>query len=393
MTRVLILSSLYYPNVGGVENSIKELTKEFLRLEYEVNIVCSDRNNVNGDCLPFIDSAHEAKIFRYRYPRNRLGFFYQFFSCIKVIKENKLFACDVIIARSAIPIISAMFAGVRNIKYLVPSVYVFQDRPFVKSSFKRIVSFAFNSFFQISAFLVSKNYVFSESMRSQVKRASLGLKNAQMVSPGVDSNRFCFPGSVERREMRRKLGVFEDQIVILGLGRFSELKQFDHVIKSMKCLGEEFLLYLVGDGPEKKKYEELVKYLGLEERVRIFDATKYPEYFYQISDVFVMVSRYESFGQVLLEATSSGLPIVAYPNSESINTSVEFIYGDYPTLIFYSKSQDSTHLAVAIRDAAASFEREHSKKDLDVFLDKYSWRKLALEFGSFVDSGRVNGGR
>ncbi|WP_179959426.1 glycosyltransferase [Marinobacter changyiensis] len=379
MPRVLILSSLFAPNIGGVENSINALAQEFIKLGYEVNIVCSNRNYIDGSELPLVDKNDRLNIYRYKYPSRPLGYFYQFTGCFKVLKENDLVSCDIVMARSAVPAMSAFFAGVSDIKYLVPSIYFFQEQIFKLSSLRKFLSVFFNSIVQLLALLVSKNLVFSTSMIEQVKKASLGIKAAYLVSPGVDSERFKPISLATKQKYRNELGVLSHQKIVLGLGRFSELKQFDHAIECMRYLDDDVVLFLVGDGPERARYEELVKTLNLSGKVKIFPSTKKPELYYQVSDAFVMTSRYESFGQVLLEATSSGVPIVAYPKSNTTNTSVDFIYKDYPSLIFYSEGNNAKCLANAILDAIGTFKLKESRIEFQSFLERYSWHNLALD--------------
>lgn len=379
MSRVLLLSSLFTPNIGGVENSINALAQEYISLGYEVNVVCSNRNHIDDRPLPMKELRNGINIYRYAYPEGVVGYMKQFANCIDVIRCHNLFDCDVILARSPAPVLSAFWAGGRNIKYLVPSVYLFQERAISFFSPKKLFSTLLNSLVQFMAFLIAKNLVFSVTMVEQVKKASLWVKSAELVRPGVNTERFKPISYSQRTKCRGTLGIYPHQKVILGLGRFSEIKQFDHVIECMKYLKEDVVLFLVGDGPERAWYEELINALNLKDKVRVFPSTTMPEFYYKVADVFVMTSRYEAFGQVLLEATSCGIPVVAYAKSKSVNTSVDFIYKYYPSLVFYANEVDAKSLASAILDAIDTFDVERSSEEYFCFLDHYSWRKLALD--------------
>lgn len=121
-----------------------------------------------------------------------------------------------------------------------------------------------------------------------------------------------------RIEMRKKLN-FEDKTVIMSAGRFVDWKGFEYVIKAyseiLRCTedgsrGKTFL-FLVGSGPEKKKYMELVKDLKIGEYVIFNDFVQDIRPFLWASDVFVQPSQLpEGFSLMLLEAMASSLPVI-----------------------------------------------------------------------------------
>jgi glycosyltransferase involved in cell wall biosynthesis len=106
--------------------------------------------------------------------------------------------------------------------------------------------------------------------------------------------------------------------VILTVGRLASAeryKGFDQVIELMPQIIKRFptLKYLiVGDGDDRRRLEEKVKALGLSGHV-IF-AGYVPELekvaHYNLADVYVMPSKGEGFGIVLLEAVACGVPVV-----------------------------------------------------------------------------------
>jgi glycosyltransferase involved in cell wall biosynthesis len=76
---------------------------------------------------------------------------------------------------------------------------------------------------------------------------------------------------------------------------------------------KDFYLDLVGDGPEREKYEEMVKSFSLRDFVQ-FHGVKPKEYIAELmrkSFFFVLPSFSENLPCVLIEAMASGLPCVA----------------------------------------------------------------------------------
>ena len=73
--RAFLLSSLYYPNVGGVENSLRELSRELIGRGYDVFLITSNRDLVNNKILPETDIIDGVSVIRCNYPLSGYGFF------------------------------------------------------------------------------------------------------------------------------------------------------------------------------------------------------------------------------------------------------------------------------------------------------------------------------
>jgi glycosyltransferase involved in cell wall biosynthesis len=98
---------------------------------------------------------------------------------------------------------------------------------------------------------------------------------------------------------------------LLLVGRLSPQKGQDFFIPLMSQIDSASLV-LLGDGPARMELEGLVDQLCLRERVK-FIGEGVAENHYKDADIVVMPSRWEGMSLVLLEAMSSGLPVVASP--------------------------------------------------------------------------------
>jgi glycosyltransferase involved in cell wall biosynthesis len=102
---------------------------------------------------------------------------------------------------------------------------------------------------------------------------------------------------------------------LISIGRMAKVKGYEHLIKAMDLLrkrGQDLMLLLVGDGPERAVLEELSRELSVADIVE-FPGWISGEQKYRLlseSDLYVMSSIHEGFGVVLLEAMACGLPIV-----------------------------------------------------------------------------------
>ncbi len=103
----------------------------------------------------------------------------------------------------------------------------------------------------------------------------------------------------------------EEYNVILGVGRFVPSKDFETLIKAYERFsGEMDRLVLLGDGKEREHLERLVKQRDISS-VDFLGYVDNPYRYMKRADVFVSTSRYETFGNVILEALACGTPVVA----------------------------------------------------------------------------------
>ena len=106
-------------------------------------------------------------------------------------------------------------------------------------------------------------------------------------------------------------------------------------------------MILTGDGPERKKIEKKIEESKMN-NIILFGSTDKVNLVMNVSDVFVLPSKYESFGAVLLEAMASGLPCVAFrPDGKKFVTASDEIIKDGETG-FLVPPKDSKSLAEKI---------------------------------------------
>ena len=133
----------------------------------------------------------------------------------------------------------------------------------------------------------------------------------------------------------------------LAVGRFArQHKGFDLLIEAFHLFAQknkEWKLDIVGEGVEEELYRSLITKYQLEDRVIIHPFTNNVQDYYSKAQVYVLSSRWEGFGLVLVEAMAHGLPVV----SSDLPTSQE-IMGDFG---LYFKNGDIQDLAQRLEDA------------------------------------------
>ena len=143
-----------------------------------------------------------------------------------------------------------------------------------------------------------------------------------VIPPGVNTKTFA--PLADRAGARRDLGWPEDAVVVFTLGRLDERKGFDLFLRAagaaraMSPTSNVLFVMSAGDGSEqerteRRKLELIIEEQSLDETLSwlpVLPEKKLPRY-YGAADVFVLPSRYEPFGIVMLEAMSCELPVVA----------------------------------------------------------------------------------
>ena len=101
--------------------------------------------------------------------------------------------------------------------------------------------------------------------------------------------------------------------VITAVGRLTNQKDFSNLIKSFSLTANTLdliRLVIIGSGEQRESLQDHVKDLGLESTVKFLGFQSNPYKFMNASDLFVMSSKWEGPGHVLIEALATGCPVI-----------------------------------------------------------------------------------
>ncbi len=195
----------------------------------------------------------------------------------------------------------------------------------------------------------------------------------KVIYNGVD-----FKGSdISSEEAKRKMGIYGD--IILSAGRLVPWKGFRMLIKIMPRLSEIsqlFRLVIVGDGPDRKRLDSMVKNLGLERRVYLVGRKSQEELavYMAAASMFVLNTGYEGFSHQILEAMTVGLPVI----TTAVGGNKEIMrQGENGFMVKY---QDEFNLIEAIKSLWENQElQEEFKKEGKKTAEQFSSEKMFQE--------------
>lgn len=182
------------------------------------------------------------------------------------------------------------------------------------------------------------------------------------IPNGVDLNKFKPGGSVYKTGFKKP--------VILCGGAFTPQKRMDLSIKAVAKIPEASLLMVGGGGELKNELKRFGEKILGKDRFKLLTVPfeKMPEV-YRAADVFTLPSKSsESFGNVLVEAMATDLPVVATNDPVRAN-----IVGDAGILVNPENTEDyAAALAEALKKNWRNKPREQSKKfSWDIVAEKY----------------------
>ena len=102
---------------------------------------------------------------------------------------------------------------------------------------------------------------------------------------------------------------------VLSIGRLTFTKGFDLLIKAWDVVHHKYpdwKLEIMGEGDDRDELCRIIDRLSLSDSINVLHAQNNILPIYLSASLYVLPSRYEPFGLVLIEAKSCGLPIVAF---------------------------------------------------------------------------------
>ncbi|MDA0323704.1 MAG: glycosyltransferase family 4 protein [Verrucomicrobia bacterium] len=142
------------------------------------------------------------------------------------------------------------------------------------------------------------------------KNFGIPARSIHVIPNGIDADAVSEPFTAS--ELRFRLGLGANSIVLGSVGRLDRVKGYDRLIEVMPdlCTDLNVVLLLVGEGPCREELERLAQDLGVVNQVVFAGFRSDAQRYLGVFDLFVLPSRNEGLSIALLEAMASGVPVL-----------------------------------------------------------------------------------
>ena len=327
--RIGLFTDTYFPQVSGVATSIRTLKTELEKLGHTVFIFTTTDKDVNRyedwqiiriPSVPFF--AFKDRRIAYRGFSTALEIARQYqLDIIHTQTEFSLGLLGVWIAKELrIPVVHTYHTQYEDyVRYIAKGMVI---RP---SMVKYIVR-GFMS--DLDGVICPSEIVYDLLMKYKVK------VEKRVIPTGIELAKFERPEITSENiaDLREKLGISNQETMLLSLSRVSYEKNIQAVLAALPAVLEEnpdVKLVVAGDGPYLSDLKSQAKRLNITDAV-IFTGMIAPSetaLYYKAADFFISASTSETQGLTYLESLASGTPIIAHGNPYLDNVINDKMFG------------------------------------------------------------------
>jgi glycosyltransferase involved in cell wall biosynthesis len=366
--KLCIVTHTFLPHVGGIEKVVNEQSKRLRTGNFAPMVV----TNRIGTAQKYVVDGVPVECYESLNTGFRLGIPYSiptvtsFPTFLKAVNSSK------IIHAHGHPYLTSLTAG------KLAKIY---GKPFVLTQHNTYIEYnnLFDEVENLNDLTVGKQNLnnadkiiaVSNATKDYVLRLGAKPKKVEVIHNGVDLEKFK-PNAKKRGEMRRKLGIPLDAVVVLTVRRLVYKNGVDTLIKSANVAvkkNPQVVFLAVGKGPDMEGVRLRIHELGIEGNFKLagFVSDEDLPSYYNAADLFVLPSKSgEGLPLVALEAMACALPVIA----TDVGGIREILMEDYSKLVPPNQPEV---LAKTILDFAA-MDLSSRKKELRAKMEeKFSW--------------------
>lgn len=282
-------------DVGGLERNVVNQVREGAKLGQRVSIVCVERP---GALAPKAEALGAKVVCLHKRPGLRLGTIARLRACFRELRPR------VVHTHQIGPLLyTGPAARSRGVPLLVHTEHGKENYARRKTRWLG----------RCGSYFVDRFYCLSEDMAAGVRaHRVVNPRKLAVIANGIDMG--CYTEPCDTSAVRRALGIPDGAPVIGTVGRLSEIKRQDVLIRAFARVRERVPgahLLLVGDGPLRAELTALSGRLGLTSCVHFAGYQDHTTPYLQTMSCFALPSRSEGMPQSLIEACAAGVPVVA----------------------------------------------------------------------------------
>lgn len=136
----------------------------------------------------------------------------------------------------------------------------------------------------------------------------------QVIRNGIDLERLKLTADFHPEAKRKALGVSEKTLLIIAVAALNRHKDYPTLFRAYSeflCSSGDVQLLVVGDGSDRAELQDLVRRLGIHNRVLFLGRRSDVHELLAAADIFVLSTHTEAFPISVIEACCMGIPVVA----------------------------------------------------------------------------------
>jgi glycosyltransferase involved in cell wall biosynthesis len=291
--RICILGH-YPPHIGGVSSHTYLLSKQLRNRGDEVYVLTYPHPDVKNVDRIKVETAPAPNIKGFR------GFFFFITATFKLMSMVRQYDINLIHAHFLIPpgLIGVIVGSILGKKTAVTAhgsdLLIHAKNPLLRPIIKFVLKKA--------------DYVLvvNQALKDNVLEMGITADKIYFTPNAVDTHKF----NPQNLELPPDLKLNSDKPTILFVGNLVAQKGVKYLLKAKKLINSDAVLLIVGDGPLRGELEDMVKKEGID-NVVFTGARRDVGKIMPSAKVLVLPSVSEGFPITILEALSSGLPVVA----------------------------------------------------------------------------------
>lgn len=308
--RIKVLHAITRLDKGGSSENTLLSAIGLARKGYMVDLLFGRTEDPNLELIKEaencgVDFIEEADLVRDIHPVKDV---FAFMNILHFMRERKY---DIVHAHSSkagfVCRAAARLAGVKNVVY-TPHGHVFYGY-FGKSLTKAVIAAE-----AVAAHLCDRIVGLTPAECDEWVKFGIGKKEKYVAIPSGISFRKIDDDISYDVDMRSELNVPADGVLVGSVGRFVGVKGYDYFIAAaveVMRRRKNVHFVLVGDGPDRKKYADMLEGAGADGRFHLIGWQLRPAAAIRAMDIFVLSSLNEGMGRVVVEAMYLGKPVVA----------------------------------------------------------------------------------
>ena len=382
--RIGIFTETYTPYVSGLVTSELMLKNALEKKGHEVYVVTANLQNFRYE---YDEEEHVLRI-----PGIPTGIYNSRLTSIYPIQAvNKIKSWNLDVIHSQTEFAIGTFARIFAKQYNIPIVHTYHTmyedyvhyitKGHFNRSSKKIVEYLTKFYCDKT---ITELIVPTKKAYDLFKEKYNVERNIHIIPTGIEVERFYQENINPKKiaELKKQYGLTKKDFIGIFVGRIAEEKNIPFLINVVEKVIKQkpnMKLLIIGDGPDKEKYEKLVQEKKCQNNIIFTGKVPWEEIptYYRLGDIFLSASTTETQGLTIIEAMAASLPALCIDDESFRNTVVDDLNG----YLFKNEEeceqcilkimQDKKLLTTIQRGARTSAEKHSSKYFAEQVLDVY----------------------